>query len=98
MTIDAELARSLVNLELVATSKRIVEPFEDAYQWIKSLHLPLEACETVGSITFTGDGQHKISHLTWSDLTELHHAYQRFERVEKSLAAIEAEQASNAAR
>lgn len=88
-TIDAEVEQGLLNLELVTTSKRIAEPFEEAYQWLKQLGIHLDPRESVGTLAFAGKGIHKISHLTWAELTELHEAYERIGALEKHLRARE---------
>lgn len=83
--VDAEDRQVLVNRSLVTTSKWLVEPFEEAYQWMRQLGIGLDSRETVGTIAFSGKGEVKVSHLTWSELVELHRAYERLIEIEKLL-------------
>jgi hypothetical protein len=86
---DEQFGQLLMCLELVLTSKRIAAPFEDAYQWLKETQTHLDLCETIGTIAFTSNGKIKVSHLTWSDLNELHSAYLRLNNIEVLLSSRE---------
>jgi len=85
--VDMEDHQVLVNRRLVMTSKRLAEPFEEAYQWMRQSGIQLDSRETVGTIAFSRKGETKVSHLTWSELIELHYAYERLDRIEKRLKA-----------
>ena len=76
----------LRDLNLVTTSKSIAGQFEDAYNWLADSHVHLDPRETVGTLVFTSKGRQKVSHLTWSDMTSIHEAYQRLNQYEQYLA------------
>ena len=68
-SIDAEVEQVLLNLELVTSSKRIAEPFEEAYQWMNQLGVHLHPQETVGTLAFTIKHKCKMNHLKWSEMS-----------------------------
>ena len=86
-SIDAEVQQVLLNLELVKTSKRIAEQFEEAYQWMSQLGIHLHPRETVGTLAFAGKGKRWVNHLTWSELMALHQAYEHLNQIEKQRVA-----------
>lgn len=88
---DAEHGEFQIYLELVTTSKRIATPFEEAYQWLKETQTHLHPRETIGTIAFASKRKSRVNHLTWSDLTELHSAYQRLTKIEVLLNSREIE-------
>lgn len=85
--IDEAVDEVLVQRELLRSSKCIAKPFEAAYQWIKQQNINLDSRETVGTISFSGDGECKVSHVTWSQLVDVHNAYKRFDSLERLLEA-----------
>ena len=84
-SVDDNVDEILAQRELLRSSKFIAKPFEAAYQWMKQQDLNLDSRETVGTIAFSGKGESKISHVTWSELVSIHDAYQRFDRLERLL-------------
>ena len=74
-SIDAEVDQTL--LELVRTSKRIAEPFEEAYQWMMQLGDHLHPQESIGTLAFASKGKRKVAHLTWAEVMSLHQACER---------------------
>lgn len=90
-TIDAEVEQVLLNLELIAISKRTAEPFEEGYQWMIELGIDLHPQETVGTLAFAGKGKRKVGHLTWAEVMSLHQAYERLNAIEEYLKARELE-------
>jgi hypothetical protein len=89
--IDEKFDEVLVQRELLRSSKCIAKPFEAAYQWMKQQDLKLDSRETVGTIAFTGNGHCKVNHVTWSDLVDVHNAYDRLDSLERLLKARWAE-------
>jgi len=85
---DAKDGQFLTYLEMVTTLKRIATPFEEAYQWLKETQTQLPSRET---IAFARKGKSRVNHLTWSDLAELHSAYQRLSNIEVLLNSREIE-------
>ena len=83
----AEDDQVVVNRTFVATSKRIAEPFEEAYQWMRQLGINPNSREMVGTIAFTGRGKVKVCQLTWAELVDLHCAYEQLECIEQHLRA-----------
>ena len=79
---DAEGARVLLDRRVVRTSRRIAEPFEEAYQWMQQLGIKPNSSELVGTIAFTGQGKVKVCELTWAELVDLHCAYQHLKCIE----------------
>ena len=80
-----------MHLELVTASKRIASPFEEAYQWLRQRQNHLDPRETIGTIAFSSKGEVKLNHLTWSDVTELHLAYERIKNIEVLLRSRDVE-------
>ena len=88
-----EVGQVPMYLELVATSKRLASPFEEAYQWLMETETYLHPDETVGTIAFSSNGARKVNHLTWSELNELHLTYQRLNHLEAFLNSDEIKEA-----
>lgn len=85
--VDEKFDEVLVQRELLRSSKRIAQPFEAAYQWMKQQDINPDSRETVGTIAFSGKGDCKVSHVTWSDLVNLHDAYARLDSLDRLLKA-----------
>ena len=88
-SIDAEVDQTL--LELVRTSKRIAEPFEEAYHWMMQFGVQLHPQEIVGTLAFASKGKRKTKHLIWSEVISFHQAYERLGEIEEYLKARELE-------
>ena len=83
--VEVESDRVLMSPKLVSTLKSTAEPFEEAYQWISRLDVHLNPRETVCTIAFASKGIRKISHLTWSELLDLHRSYEQLKKIEQEI-------------
>lgn len=72
----------LTKLELVSTSKRLTEPYEAAYHWIRGSGVRLHPNETVCTIVFTSNGDTMVKHLAWQEIVSLHDAHDRILELE----------------
>lgn len=72
----------LTKRELVSTSKRLIEPYESAYHWIRGSGVRLHPDETVCTIVFASKGDKLVKHLTWQEIVSLHDAHDRILELE----------------
>lgn len=77
----------LTELELISASKRLTEPYEEAYHWISGSGIRLHPNETVCTIAFAINGEMMVKHLTWREVVSLHDAYDRIQELEREISA-----------
>ena len=78
VTVDGQLT----NLELVSVSKRLTDPYDEAYRWINSSGVRPHPDETVCTIVFASAGETMVKHLTWQEIVSIHDAYDRILEIE----------------